>query len=205
MHCGEVFKNFIILSLQGGCFTGTIVQGFLKHLKIATDHISIRTSSYTTEGKQKEIRVHGLEYLVKNATRDSKVLIVDDIFDTGRSIQAVLEKLKRKMKLNCPTSIKIATVFYKPKNNKTLLKPDYWCVETDQWIVLPHEYDDLTREEIKQMMGSEIANLFPSNITKEPTTFDPISDEKVWSAQYLYSKSSDDSDNKVQMASKSSD
>lgn len=135
----------------------------MRHHDVITDHIAVRTSSYDTDGKQKDIRIHGLEYVIKHATKDSKVLIVDDIFDTGRSIEALLNKMKRKMKANFPETIKIATVFWKPKNNKTDLTPDYICAKTESWIVFPHEFDDLKIEEIEKLMGKEISELFHSN------------------------------------------
>ena len=166
----ETFKpNWIIGLWRGGAPVGVVIQGFLKYHKIITDHISVRTSSYNQDGKQSEIRIHGLEYVIKKANRDSKVLIVDDIFDSGRSIDALLKKLERKMRQNFPINIKIATVFWKPKNNKTLIKPDYYCLATEKWIVFPHEYDDLTEKEIEELMGKEISNLFKKQPSKMET------------------------------------
>jgi hypoxanthine phosphoribosyltransferase len=72
------------------------------------------------------------------------------VFDSGRSIRALLKSLKRKMRMNMPGTIRIACPWYKPGNNKTKLVPDYYLHETDQWIVFPHELSGLTLEEIKQ-------------------------------------------------------
>ena len=44
--------------------------------------------------------------------------------------------------------IRIATPYYKPGNNKTSRRPDYYLHETEQWLVFPHELDGLTMEEI---------------------------------------------------------
>ena len=44
--------------------------------------------------------------------------------------------------------MRIAVLIWKPANNKTSIKPDYYVGTTDKWIVFPHELEDLTPEEI---------------------------------------------------------
>lgn len=149
----KFIPTWIIALWRGGCPPAMVVQGFLKHYGNDADHIAIRTSSYDTSGTQREIRVHGLEYVIKNMNANDSVLIVDDIFDSGRSIKAVLDKMKRKLRNNFPNNIKVATVFYKPENNKTDIIPDYYQEITSSWLVFSHEFEDLTKEEIKQFMG----------------------------------------------------
>jgi hypoxanthine phosphoribosyltransferase len=94
------------------------------------------------------MRVHGLEYVIRHANWEDGLLIVDDVFDTGSSIKAILETLKAKMRRNMPRDIRIATAWFKPKYNLTDIVPDYYINETDQWLVFPHELEGLTREEI---------------------------------------------------------
>ena len=64
------------------------------------------------------------------------------------SISKVIEELKEACKINMP-EIRVATPYFKPKNNKTDRVPDYYIHETDQWLVFPHELQGLTLEEIK--------------------------------------------------------
>lgn len=60
-------------------------------LKIETDHIAVRTSSYHGINHQsKEIKVHGLYYIIENADAEDGVLIVGDVFDSGCSIDALI-------------------------------------------------------------------------------------------------------------------
>ena len=96
----------------------------------------------------REVRVHGLGYVIRNVDREDSLLIVDDVFDTGLSIQAVLETLKLKARRNTPGDIRIATPWYKPYNNQTGLVPDYYLHESDQWLVFPHELDGLSQAEM---------------------------------------------------------
>lgn len=141
--------DFIVGVWRGGTPVGIAVQEILHVLGIKSDHISIRTSSYTGIGKrEKEVRVHGLSYIIRNVNWDSKLLIVDDVFDTGLSIKAILENLSYKARRNKPEDIRIATPWFKPENNKTELSPDYYLHTTKQWLVFPHELDGLSHEEI---------------------------------------------------------
>lgn len=141
--------DFIVGVWRGGTPVGIAVQEILDYFGVESDHIAIRTSSYTGIGERtKEVRVHGLGYLIRNMNWDSSLLIVDDVFDSGLSLQAILDALKTKSRRNMPQEVRIATPWYKPGNNQTLLKPDYFIHETDQWLVFPHEMKGLQKEEI---------------------------------------------------------
>lgn len=152
----EVYKDgfrpeFIIGIWRGGTPVGIAVQEFFDYKKVHTDHIAVRTSSYYGINQQsKTIKVHGLQYLIENANADDGLLIVDDVFDSGRSISALIEQTTKLMRLNTPKDIRIATPWYKPSNNKTSITPDYFIHETSQWLVFPHELSGLTKKEIKE-------------------------------------------------------
>jgi len=154
------FKPTWIIALwRGGCFPGSIVQGYLRHYGINSDHIAIRTSSYDTEGNQHIVKIYGLSYIVENIKNTDKILVVDDVFDSGRTIAALINELKSKSRANFPADpndFRVATIFYKPDNNKTNIVPNYYFEETSDWLVFPHEFEDLTREEIKEFMGIDM-------------------------------------------------
>ncbi|SDL76349.1 phosphoribosyltransferase [Maricaulis salignorans] len=133
---------------RGGAPVGIAVQEYLEYRGLSTDHIAIRTASYTGIGQQAEVRVFGESYLVDTLNADDRLLIVDDVFDSGRSIEALLKVLRAKCRKNFPAEAKIATVYFKPVRNKTELKPDFFLHETDDWLVFPHELCGLTPEEI---------------------------------------------------------
>lgn len=151
--------KFIVGVWRGGTPTGIAVQEILDYYGVDTDHIAIRTSSYIGMQQQKEVKVHGLEYIVNNINAEDSLLIVDDVFDSGRSIAATIEHLKTKCRRNTPDVIKIATVFFKPERNVTTLKPDFYCHETDDWLVFPHELSDMTKEEIKTHKGLDLPEI----------------------------------------------
>ncbi len=142
--------HFIVGIWRGGSPVGIAVQEYFEFRGVQTDHIAIRTSSYTGIGEQaRTIRVHGLHYIIENVNADDALLIVDDVFDSGRSIKAVLKEMQEKTGKNMPHDLRIACPWYKPANNKTDIVPHYYLHETDKWLVFPHELSGLTRDEIK--------------------------------------------------------
>ena len=142
--------NYIVGVWRGGAPVGIAVQELLHVLGISSDHIAIRTSSYKSIGKRsKKVSVYGLNYVIKKIESEDSLLIVDDVFDTGLSISQVISDLRTACKKNTP-EIRIATPFFKPSQNKTERKPDYYLHETDKWLVFPHELEGLSAEEIIQ-------------------------------------------------------
>jgi len=138
--------NFIVGVWRGGTPVGIAVQEMLDFYGIHTDHISIRTSSYSGKSRlDAPVRVHGLDYLIDNINADDSLLIVDDVYDTGLSVQGVLNTLTAKARRNTPSEIRIATPYFKPAKNRTSLTPHYYIHETDRWLVFPHEIDGLNR------------------------------------------------------------
>jgi len=72
-----------------------------------------------------------------------KVLVVDEVADTGKSLKLVKEHIIERG----ATEVKIATVYYKPWS---IVKPDYYEKETSQWIVFPWEIKETVRKIVKR-------------------------------------------------------
>ena len=141
--------SFIVAIWRGGAPIGIAVQELLDYFGVGSDHIAIRTSSYSgIDGRASEVRVHGLNYLLKNIEREDRLLIVDDVFDTGRTIEVVIDTLREKARRNAPHEIRVAVPFYKPSRNLTDRVPDYYLHETEEWIKFPHSLEGLTTDEI---------------------------------------------------------
>ena len=141
--------NYIIGVWRGGAPIGIAVQEFLDVLGVPSDHIAIRTSHYKgIDERDTQVQVYGLNYIIKQVESEDSLLIVDDVYDTGMSINKVITDLKSACKKNTP-EIRIATPYFKPGKNKTDRVPDYHIHETDQWLVFPHELQGLSMDEIK--------------------------------------------------------
>ena len=152
--------DYIVGVWRGGTPVGIAVQEYLDYRGLKSDHIAIRTSSYTgIDSRSKKVRVHGLGYIVDNINTSDNLLIVDDVFDTGFSIQAIIENLEKQCGQNMPRDTRVATVYYKPERNKTQRTPDYYIHENNQWLVFPHEMQGLTFEEVAEYKSPVIAEL----------------------------------------------
>jgi hypoxanthine phosphoribosyltransferase len=118
---------------------------------VQTDHIAIRTSSYSgIDGRAPTVRIHGTSYLIKNLQHHDRLLIVDDVFDTGYTIRALVDHLREKLRRNAPHEIRVAVPFYKPTRNQIDIEPDYYLHETERWIKFPYSLEGLTVEEIEK-------------------------------------------------------
>ena len=147
--------DFLVGLWRGGSAVGIAVQEGLEYFGVSTDHIAIRTS-YTGARHYSEmisrgdaIRVHGLQYLLENLCAQHSMLIVDDVYSTGSSVNAVISQLARKTRRNLPHDIRIATVWYRP-SEKTVRTPDYYVHETSDWLALPYELSGFTINELKE-------------------------------------------------------
>jgi hypoxanthine phosphoribosyltransferase len=141
--------TFLVAVWRGGAPIGITVQEVLEYHGIHADHIAIRTSSYYGIDQQsKTVRVHALDYLVSRLTAEDQLLLVDDVFDSGLSIEAIMQELTNRCRRNLPGQVRIATAYYKPERNRSALKPDYYVRETNEWLVFPHELQGLNRQEI---------------------------------------------------------
>ena len=156
IYASDFRPDFIVGLWRGGSPVGIGVQDCLEYLGVESDHISIRTS-YTGMSTYPEmientaaIHVHGLQYLLENLEADNRLLIVDDVYNTGLNVKAVIEQLSNKTRRNMPVDVRIAVIWYKPANNRTGRKPDYYLYETDKWLVFPYELNGLSMSEIYQ-------------------------------------------------------
>ena len=151
--------NYIIGVWRGGAPIGIAVQEFLDVLGVPSDHIAIRTSHYKGMGdKDSKVEVFGLNYIIKQVESEDSLLIVDDVHDTGISIQKIILDLQTACKKNTP-EIKVATPYFKPNKNQTNRQPDFYLHETEKWLVFPDELEGLSIEEIIEFKP-ELSELF---------------------------------------------
>jgi hypoxanthine phosphoribosyltransferase len=145
------FRPTMIIAIwRGGTPVGMAVQEIMAYCNVESDHIAIRTSSYVGVDERGAVAVHGLNYIIKKICHDDRVLIVDDVFDTGNTVVAVIDELSRRARDNTPCDIRVAVPWYKPSRNETNIEPDYYIRETADWLVFPHELDALTPDELRQ-------------------------------------------------------
>jgi hypothetical protein len=91
-----------------------------------------------------------MNYLIKSVEQSDSLLIVDDVFDTGHTIEAVISHLKKYARLNTPHDIRVAVPYYKPTRNEVKRVPDYYLHQTEDWLKYPHSLEGLSLEEIAE-------------------------------------------------------
>jgi len=134
----------LLVLWRGGTPVGIAIHEFLMYKGVRTYHTAIKAESYTGIGKRIDPVIENLEPVLQNLKVNAKVLIVDDIFDTGCTMQKVCERVRER---TC--QIKIATLYYKDGASRVDIVPDYFLRKTNHWLVFPHELMDLTADEIR--------------------------------------------------------
>lgn len=83
-----------------------------------------------------------------------KILLVDDVSDSGISIDYALQYLNMKK----PEEVRVATLYYKPWSK---IKPHYYVEETSSWVIFPHErYEFMSEQMEKKNLNYEQAKEF---------------------------------------------
>lgn len=72
-----------------------------------------------------------------------RVLLVDDVADTGKTLAAATSYIS----MHGPEEVKTATLYLKPWS---MLQPDYYGEVTDAWIIFPWERMEAVRELVKE-------------------------------------------------------
>ena len=140
------WKPDVLLALwRGGAQVGVAVHEYLKVHGLSPRHMPVKCFSYTGIGTSNaEVRFEHAQPVFDAIPRGTKVLVLDDVFDTGRTAAAMLAELVERR--GC--EMKIGCVYWKPAQNVTSHRPDFHVRTVDSWIVFPHEIEGLTREEI---------------------------------------------------------
>jgi hypoxanthine phosphoribosyltransferase len=135
----------LIALWRGGAPVGVGAHEFFIYHGLRPRHRVLKCQSYTgIQTRRHEVTFENAEAIFQSVVPGSRVLVVDDIFDTGCTARAVLDRL-------APLGVdaRFAAVYWKPNANQTDLKPDFFIHKTDRWIVFPHELDGLTPDEVK--------------------------------------------------------
>ena len=159
--------DVIYVSLRGGAYLGNVISEyfkFIRHQDRPVYYAAVVAHSYADVKVQQRIKVEGWTYDPEYLRQGDRVLLVDDIFDTGRTINHLVDTILEK---GIPRrDIRIAVHDYKIRKytGKALpLQPDYYCrkyvVENEEdefWIhYCSHELVGLTREERETMYYAE--------------------------------------------------
>ncbi|MFX1514572.1 MAG: phosphoribosyltransferase [Promethearchaeota archaeon] len=139
---GDNFQPDVILAIaRGGWLPGRVFSDLFQANGQTPEVRSITTSFYIGVGERKRRPV--LKQELDGSLFNQSVLIVDDVSDTGETLQFAMDYVK----FLGANNIKVATVYCK---TKTTLIPDYYdeMIDSSVWIVFPYE-----RREFQQKTG----------------------------------------------------
>lgn len=133
----DYMPDIIIGIARGGWIPARLLSDIFERVNPECVLASMKIEFYQSIGNRRDrpIVTQDVSWSIKG----KKVLIIDDLADTGTSLQTAIEYLTYRG----PEDIKIATLYYKPWSK---LKPDYYIETTDAWVVFPHEYYEFMNE-----------------------------------------------------------
>lgn len=137
--------DVLIALWRGGTPVGVAVHEFLQYMGLPTLHTAVKCQSYGGIGQRGAIRLEGVASQLAPLRANHRVLVVDDIFDSGHTARAMLELLAPRV-----ADVRLAMPYWKRGPHADGPRPHYHVRETDAWIVFPHELEGLTPDEIRQ-------------------------------------------------------
>lgn len=117
----DEFNPEAILGIARG---GLTLAHFLANALNIRDCFSLNSIHYENTTKLDTIKI----YNIPDLSKFKRVLITDDIIDSGESMVAIKKEINR---LYPNLEIAVATIFYKPK---ALMLPNFTIKEADDWI-----------------------------------------------------------------------
>src|SRR3989338_11330178 len=106
-----------IIGLWRGCAPiGLYIHEALKVLGVRADYIPVITRGYKDgiDNPLARVVVQGIDSLAAMTRKQDAVLVVDDVWDSGRSIDAFFEVFKSVTGDQFPNDVRAASVYYKP-------------------------------------------------------------------------------------------
>lgn len=130
---------------RGGTPVGLGVDAYFRSRGLSINHTTIATDSYVGIANKGEVTVKNLEHLVQVVCPEDGLLILDDVYETGSTIQRVVELLRSMARANTPSRIVVGSVHQKPRRAVYTELPVVALREIadDIWIDYPHELADL--------------------------------------------------------------
>ena len=152
--------DVIYVSLRGGAYIGNVISEYFKIVRTERPvlYAAVVARSYVDIHDHDEVRIDGWTYNPEYLRQGDKILLVDDIYDSGRTVNYLADVLLQR---GVPRKdLKVAVHDYKYfsyKDHTNSYKPDYYCIkhtidtpEDDVWIhYMSHELVGLKHDELE--------------------------------------------------------
>jgi hypoxanthine phosphoribosyltransferase len=161
IRCSGFQPDVIVGITRGGWVPARVLADLLE----VTDLVTVGVEFYVGVAETRSEPV--LTQAVFSDVAGRKVLLVDDVADTGKSLQLAKEYLRQQG----AKEIRVASVYYKPFS---VIKPDYYEKETRGWVVFPWDAKETIRKIVEknrdvQAIKRETAKLVKAGLPKQLT------------------------------------
>jgi len=164
--------DVIYSSLRGGAYMANVISEYYKIVRKDFHPVlyaAVVARSYTDIQQHDKVYVDGWSYAPEHLRPGDKIMLIDDIFDTGRTINSLVEIF---LEHGIPRgNIKVVVHDYKYFTYKSQqpVQPDYWCrrfditkPEEDRWIhYMSHELVGLSKQELEEHYFKDDPELRP--------------------------------------------
>jgi hypoxanthine phosphoribosyltransferase len=160
IHTEGFVPDIIYVSLRGGAYIGNVLSEYFKAVRKEARPVfyaAVVARSYTDINQSEQVRVDGWTYSPEYLRNGDRVLLVDDIYDSGRTVNHLTELILEK---GLPRrDVRVAVHDYKIceyRGESLPIVPDYWCrkhvvkrPEDEVWIhYMSHELMGLSETEL---------------------------------------------------------
>jgi hypoxanthine phosphoribosyltransferase len=158
--CDSGFRPDVVVGVcRGGWFSARVLSDLLENPCLA----NVRVESYLGVGVSVGQPV--LTQAVSLDVRGKRVLIVDEIADSGRSLSLVMDHLRKRG----ACEVQSAVLYCKPS---CVVKPDYFEKMTCCWVVFPWDVKETVRmlfdlhKGDSEMLNGEVFRLVGAGLPK---------------------------------------
>ena len=161
------FPDLIYVSLRGGASMGHVISEYFKIVQRRQKPVvyaAVVARSYTGVAAADNVKIEGWTYPPERLRIGDKILLVDDIFDSGKTINHLAQFFLNRGILRSDLKIVVHDYkYYYDKEEQLPIQPDYWCRKheisvnkEDIWIhYMHHELVGLTEEELEEYYYSQ--------------------------------------------------
>ncbi len=121
----------VLLAITRGAL---VPAGMLAYL-LGIRNILVAAVAFYDDAGHHADRPSFLQFPADPLLRGQRVLVVDEVWDSGTTIQAVIDRVR--LAGGVPTT---AVLHYKPSRSRVPSVPDHHVVATDDWVVYPFKY-----------------------------------------------------------------
>jgi hypoxanthine phosphoribosyltransferase len=118
--------DLLVAVSRGGWIPGRVLSDLLENPEVATIKVEHYIGIYRTRSKPEITQPLPID------VKGKRILLVDDIADSGKSLKLVKEHLVEQG----ASDVKVCALYFKPWS---VVTPDFFARKTDAWICFPHE------------------------------------------------------------------